>query len=88
VPFWELGFKNVTVRFLSNDDFPEAANQAAATELTAALAASALRYPIAARFPLEQIADAHDAAERLGASGRVVLDVWKSDSSTPFTAHR
>jgi NADPH2:quinone reductase len=46
VPFWELGFKNVTVRFLSNDDFPEAANQAAAIELTAALEARALRYPI------------------------------------------
>ncbi len=80
VPFWELGFKNVTVRFLSNDDFPEAANQAAATELTAALEARALRYPIAACFPLEEIADAHDTVERLGASGRVVLDVQKGDS--------
>jgi NADPH:quinone reductase len=80
VPYWQLGFKNITVRFLSNDDFPEAANQAAATELTAALAAGDLRYPIAARLPLEQIADAHDTAERLGASGRVVIDLWRGDS--------
>jgi NADPH:quinone reductase len=75
VLYWQLGFKNVTVRFLSNDDFPQAANQAAAAELTAAMAAGDLRYPIAARFPLEQIADAHDAAERLGASGRVVIEL-------------
>ena len=79
MPFWELGFKNVTVRFLSNDDFPEAANQAAAIELTAALEARALRYPIAACFPLEEIADAHDTVERLGASGRVVLGLWNGD---------
>jgi NADPH2:quinone reductase len=79
VPFWELGFKNVTVRFISNDDLPEAANQAAATELTAALAATDLRYPIAARLPLEQIADAHDTAERVGAGGHVVIDLWKGD---------
>jgi NADPH2:quinone reductase len=52
-----------------------AANQAAATELTAALAAGDLRYPIAARFPLEQIADAHDTADRLGAGGRVVIEL-------------
>ena len=50
VPYWPLGFKNITVRFLSNDDFPEDANQGAAAELTDALAAGDLRYPIAARY--------------------------------------
>jgi hypothetical protein len=39
----------------------EDASQAAA-DLTAALAAGDMRYPIAARFPLERISDAHDAA--------------------------
>jgi NADPH2:quinone reductase len=73
LPFWQLGFKNLTIHFLSNDDFPEAANKAAAAALTQALAAGDLRYPIAARFPLDQIADAHEAAERLGARGRVVV---------------
>jgi NADPH2:quinone reductase len=73
LPFWQLGFKNLTVRFLSNDDFPEAANRAAATALTEALVAGDLRYLIAARFPLDQIVDAHEAAERLGARGRVVV---------------
>jgi NADPH2:quinone reductase len=73
LPFWQVGFKNLTIDFLSNDDFPEAANKAAAAALTQALAAGDLRYPIAARFPLDQIADAHEAAERLGARGRVVV---------------
>ncbi|MEU4401178.1 NADPH:quinone reductase [Micromonospora orduensis] len=79
IPFWPLGFKNVTVRFLSNDDFPEPANQAAAADLTAALVAGDLRYPIAARLPLAEIAQAHELVERASAGGRVVLDV---DGST------
>ncbi|WP_422737893.1 NADPH:quinone reductase [Micromonospora sp. WMMD729] len=74
IPYWPLGFQNITVRFLSNDDFPESANEAAATDLTAALVAGDLRYPIAARLPLAQIAEAHELVER-GARGRVVLDV-------------
>jgi NADPH:quinone reductase-like Zn-dependent oxidoreductase len=32
-----------------------------------------LRYPIAARFGLEQIADAHEMAENAGAAGRVIV---------------
>jgi NADPH2:quinone reductase len=75
VPYWELATKNITVRFLSNDDFPEPANEAAATDLTAALVAGDLRYPIAARFPLSDIAQAHDLAEHSAAKGRVVLDI-------------
>ncbi|MEU7926619.1 zinc-binding dehydrogenase [Micromonospora sp. NPDC049801] len=74
IPYWPLGFQNITVRFLSNDDFPESANEAAATDLTAALVAGDLRYPIAARLPLAQIAEAHELVER-GARGRVVLDL-------------
>ncbi|MFE3454941.1 NADPH:quinone reductase [Nonomuraea sp. NPDC059194] len=73
VPYWPLAFKNITVRFLSNDDFPEEANAAAATELTAALLAGDLRYPIAGRFALDDIAEAHDLAERAAATGRVVI---------------
>jgi NADPH2:quinone reductase len=75
IPYWPLGFKNIAVRFLSNDDFPEQANRAAATELTAALAAGDLCYPIAARFPLERIAEAHETAERVRAAGRVVIEL-------------
>jgi len=74
LPFWELGFKNVTIRCLSNDDFPADANRAAAQALTEALQAGDLRYPIAARHALAEIADAHEAVERDGGgAGRVVV---------------
>ncbi|MCO1595521.1 NADPH:quinone reductase [Micromonospora sp. RHAY321] len=75
IPYWPLGFKNITVRFLSNDDFPEQANETAATELTAALVGGDLRYPIAARLPLADIARAHELVEQGSASGRIVLDI-------------
>jgi NADPH2:quinone reductase len=75
LPYWLLAFKNITIQFLSNDDFPEQANEDAARDLTAALAAGDLHYPIAARYPLDRIADAQDAAERTGAAGRVVVDI-------------
>ncbi|MFC0509357.1 NADPH:quinone reductase [Micromonospora costi] len=75
IPYWPLGFRNVTVRFLSNDDFPEDANQAAAAALTEALEAGDLRYPIVGRYPLDRIADAHDAAEKSGSAGRVVVEL-------------
>jgi NADPH2:quinone reductase len=79
VPYWSLAFKNLTVRFLSNDDFPEQANEEAAADLTGALLAGDLRYPIVARYPLEKIAEAHEAAARSG-GGRVVLDLPRDAS--------
>ena len=75
IPFWRLGIKNITLRFLSSDDFPEEANLAAAADLTAAVAAGDLQYPIAGRYPLEQIADAHEAGEQAGANGRIVIEL-------------
>ncbi|GAA0942546.1 NADPH:quinone reductase [Kribbella koreensis] len=73
VPYWELAFKNLTVRFLSNDDFPEEANRTAAADLTAAVQSGDLHYPIAARLPLDQIAAAHDLAETVPAGHRVLI---------------
>ncbi|GIF47693.1 NADPH2:quinone reductase [Asanoa ferruginea] len=73
VPYWQLAFKNITLQFLSNDDFPEPANEAAAADLTAALVAGDLHYPIAARFPLAEIAEAQELAEHSAGKGRVVL---------------
>ena len=74
VPRWvHVPNLHFTVRFLGEDDLPEAANQQAAKDLTAAMRTGELRYPIAARFDLEQIANAHEMAESVGAAGRVVV---------------
>jgi NADPH2:quinone reductase len=75
VPYWQYAFKNITVRFLSNDDFPEEANEQAARDLTGALVAGDLRYPIAATLPLTEIVRAHELVEDRATAGRVVLEL-------------
>lgn len=75
-PFWPLLFNNVVVRLLGSDDFPPEAKQAAAAACSAAAADGDLAYPIAARFPLEAIARAHEAVEHPAPDrrpGRVVI---------------
>ncbi|KOG59637.1 hypothetical protein ADK76_15910 [Streptomyces griseoflavus] len=73
LPFWPLAFKNATVRLLGYDDFPREAVRLAVPDITAAAAASALRYPIAAVHPLDAIAAAHEAVEHPSTPGRVLL---------------
>ncbi|MBC2901582.1 zinc-binding dehydrogenase [Streptomyces cupreus] len=73
IPFWQLGYSNVTAHFLGSDDFPAAAKRAATEELSAAAAAADLVHPIARRYPLEDIAAAHEAVETGSAGGRIVV---------------
>lgn len=74
IPFWPLVFKNVRLFFLGSDDFPWDAKATAARALNAALREGTWPgYEIEARFPLEAIAEAHEAVESRGGSGRVVV---------------
>ncbi|MGH9120905.1 MAG: hypothetical protein ACRDYC_03015 [Acidimicrobiales bacterium] len=74
IPYWPLGFKDTTVRFIGSDAFPPEVKAVAAADLTSALLEGALRSTIVARFPLDRIADAHELVEA-GAGGRVLLDI-------------
>lgn len=74
LPFWPLLFANVTLRLLGSDDFPVEAKQQAARDLTTAAAAGALRIPIGHRYPLTEIAQAHDRVDA-GSRGRVLVTV-------------
>ncbi|WP_327319799.1 NADPH:quinone reductase [Streptomyces sp. NBC_01235] len=74
LPFWPLLFNNVTVRLLGSDDFPAAAKRQAARDLTAAAAVGALGVDVGDRFPLEDIAKAHDRVDA-GGRGRVLVTV-------------
>ncbi|WP_369247929.1 NADPH:quinone reductase [Streptomyces sp. R41] len=67
LPFWPLLFRNVTLRLLGSDDFPAEAKRQAARDLTAAAAVGALTVDVGDRYPLDEIARAHD---RVGAGGR------------------
>lgn len=74
MPYWTLGFADVSLRLLGSDDFPAAVKAQAAQELTAALLEGRLRTTLAARLPLEDIALGHEQVER-GAGGRVLLSL-------------
>jgi NADPH2:quinone reductase len=74
IPYWALGFKDTTLRLLGSDDFPPAAKAEAARALTEALLDRSLRSDIAARFPLEEIATAHELVEA-GPPGRVLIEI-------------
>lgn len=75
IPFWPLLFKNTRLFFLGSDDFPIDARQAAADALNDALEGGWAGFEIGARFPLESIAEAHEAVEDGQVSGRIVLTI-------------
>jgi NADPH:quinone reductase len=74
LPFWPMLFGNITIRLLGSDDFPAAARQQAAADLTAAARDGALAIAVDAVLPLEQAARAHDRVDA-GARGRVLLAI-------------
>lgn len=74
-PFWQMLFNNVNIRLLGSDDFPQAAKDAAARDLSAAAADGALRIPIAEPLALEHAAEAHDRVDAGARDGRVLLAV-------------
>ena len=75
LPFWPMLFANVTVRLLGSDDFPQAAKDAAARDLTAAAAESALAVASGGVFPLARIAAVHELIEAGKATGRVLVEL-------------
>jgi NADPH:quinone reductase len=75
LPFWDLLFKNVTIRLVGSDDLPEEAERLAVKDISTCLGAGLLRPRIGMRFPLERIAEAHEAVEGSQSCGRVILDI-------------
>ena len=75
IPFWLLVYKNIRVFFLGSDDFPPESKRAAAQGLNDCLEDGWGGYTIARTFPLEQIAEAHEAVEAGDSVGRIVLAV-------------
>jgi NADPH2:quinone reductase len=65
---------NVTLRFVLLYGVPRDALLRAAADVTSAVADGALSELPAQRFGLDDIVDAHDAAEA-GANGKVLVDI-------------
>jgi NADPH:quinone reductase len=73
-PFWPMLFDNITIRLLGSDDFPAAAKQRAADDLTTAAQQGALAIAIGPPLPLERTAEAHDRVDA-GTRARVLVEV-------------
>lgn len=74
IPFWTLLFNNVTLRLIGSDDFPVEAKRQAARDLTSSAAVGALTVDVGDRYPLEDIAKAHDRVDS-GGRGRVLVTI-------------
>ena len=75
IPFWQLVFGNARVFFIGSDDVPTEAKVEAAHAINEALEAGWQGLEIAARFRLDEIAQAHEFVEHPIRSGRVILTV-------------
>jgi NADPH:quinone reductase len=73
-PFWPMLFDNITIRLLGSDDFPPAAKEQAAADLTTAARDGALHVTTDTLLPLEQTTRAHDRVDA-GPRGRVLITV-------------
>lgn len=73
VPFYPILYKNLTLRFELVFLMPEEAKQQAVEDLTTWLEDGELRHTVAQRFPIEEIAAAHEAVES-GPLGKILLD--------------
>ncbi|WP_437662318.1 NADPH:quinone reductase [Sorangium sp. So ce1182] len=73
IPFWQLLFKNIGVFFLGSDDFQPEAKAAAANAVNAMLRTGWPGFSVDRRFPLAEIADAHEHLEARRGPGRVIV---------------
>ena len=74
LPYYDLAFKGVTVRFVQGFNLPAEARQAGIDEIARLAAAGMLDVAVDDEFPLDRIADAHETAER-GVVGTVVVRI-------------
>lgn len=75
IPFYALMFKNVTLRPILVYSMPEAAKRQAGADIVQALNERRLSHPVAASFPLDRLAEAHEAQESGQAIGNIVVDI-------------
>jgi NADPH:quinone reductase len=74
-PVWQLVFVNASLFFIGSDDIPQDAKLQATRDINRALEAGWPGFDIAERFPLADIAKAHEAVENPKKAGRVVVTI-------------
>ena len=73
LPVWQLVFINARLSFVGSDDVPPEAKSEAARDINRALEAGWQGFDIAARFPPDDIAQAHEFVEHPTQCGRAVV---------------
>ena len=73
IPVWQLVFVNARIFFIGSDDIPTEAKMEATRAINQALEAGWQGLDIAERFPLDEIAKAHEFVEHPTKSGRVIV---------------
>lgn len=75
LPFYRLMYKDLTVHTVIVYDMPEAAKAQAVADISEVLGERSFKHRVAARMPLESVADANDLVGTGGIRGAVVLEV-------------
>lgn len=75
IPYWPLVFSNARIFFIGSDDVPIEAKLEATGAINQAFEAGWQGLDIAERFPLEDIAQAHEFVEHPTKSGRVIVTI-------------
>lgn len=75
LPFFQMMYKDLTVRMVIVYAMPEAAKQHAIADIDKALSANVLQHRIAHTMPLSDIARANETVEQGGARGAVILTI-------------
>ncbi len=78
-PYYPLAYKGVSLRLVQGFNLPAPARAAAQADIARWCDAGALQHTIAATYPLEQIALAHEAVESGQTIGNVVLRIARED---------
>ena len=75
LPILSLILRNITIRTILVYTMPEDAKQAAIRDITTALVADALHHNIARRFPLTEVAAAHEAQDSGQMIGKAIVEI-------------
>lgn len=75
IPYWPLVFSNVRIFFIGSDDVPMEVKLEATGAINQAFEAGWQGLEIAARFPLDEIAQAHEFVEHPARTGRVLVTI-------------
>jgi NADPH2:quinone reductase len=75
IPFWQLVFGNARVFFIGSDDVPTEHKLEATRAINEALEAGWRGLGTAVKFPLEEIAQAHESVEHPTRAGRTLVTI-------------